>query len=263
MPLSLRQVGSVRSSPAAMPDARTYAIGEIAARTGLTVRALRHYERIGLLAPHARTAAGHRRYGASDVARLQQIVSLRAVGLPLAAIRDLLDAPGSDPAATLDRHAARLRAEIAHKRRLADRLGALARHYRASGTADVGDLLSTIRLTTMFETHFTPEQLQQLQDRAEAIGQAHIGDVQNQWTVLFERLEALRADGVDPAAPEAQTLAAEARGYIGEFTGGDASLRASLDEAFVANRDEMYAAWGITPELGAYYDRVMRAGAAG
>jgi len=242
-----------------MPDAPTYAIGEIAARTGLTVRALRHYERIGLLAPHARTSAGHRRYGASDVERLQQVVSLRAVGLPLAAIRDLLDAHGSDPVATLDRHAGRLRAEIAHKRRLADRLDALARHYRTSGTADVGDLLTTIRLTTMFETHFTPEQLQQLQDRAEAIGQAHIEGVQTQWTVLFERLEALRAAGVDPAAPEAQALAAEARGYIGEFTGGDALLRASLDEAFVANRDEMYAAWGITPELGAYYDRVMSA----
>lgn len=242
-----------------MPDAPSYSIGAMAAQTGLTVRALRHYERIGLLAPTARTASGHRRYGASDVERLQQVVSLRAVGLPLATIRDVLDAPGTDPLAAIERHASHLRDEIAHKRRLADRLDAIARHYRAAGAPEVGDLLTTIRYTTMFEKHFTPEQLQQFQDRAEAIGQAHIDGVQNQWAVLFERLEQLRTDGVDPAAPEAQALAAEARGYIAEFTGGDMGLRASLDEAVAQNKDAMYAAWGIEPELGAYYDRVMRA----
>ena len=244
-----------------MPHDPTYAIGAMAAHTGLTVRALRHYERIGLLAPTARTAAGHRRYGTADVERLQQIVSLRAVGLPLAAIRDVLDA-GADPVDTLERHAAHLRAEIAYRRRLADRLDVLTRHYRATGTADVGDLLSTIHLTTMFEKHYTPEQLQQLQDRAETIGQAHIDGVQNQWTVLFERLEQLRADGVDPAALEAQALADEARGLIGEFTGGDAGLHASLNAAVQTSKAEMYAAWGISPELGDYYDRVMSAGGA-
>ncbi len=240
-----------------MPDAFT--IGEIAARTGLTVRALRHYERIGLLAPGPRTAAGHRRYGAADVERLQQIVSLRAVGLPLAAIRDVLDG-GADLLATVERHAAHLRDEIAGRQRLADRLDAVARRYRASGTADVGELLSTIQLTTMFEKHYTPEQLGQLRDRADTLGQAHIETVQNQWAVLFERLDALRTAGIDPAAPEAQALAAEAHALVGEFTGGDAGIRASLDAAVRSNTSEMYAAWGITPELGAYYERVMSAG---
>lgn len=259
MRLSLRQVRTVRLSPTPMPDDPTYAIGAMAAQTGLTVRALRHYERIGLLAPTARTAAGHRRYGAADVERLQQVVSLRAVGLPLATIRDVLDAPDADPLAAIERHAAHLRAEIVHRQRLADRLDAVARHVRTSGRADVGDLFTTIRLTTMIEKHFTPEQLQQLQERAETIGQAHIEGVQNQWAVLFERLDRLRADGADPASPEAQALADEARGYIAEFTGGDAGLHASLNRAVSHNKDEMYAAWGIAPELGAYYDRVMSA----
>ncbi len=64
-------------------DDRLLRIGELARRTGLSVRALHHYDAIGLLVPSARTDAGHRRYTAEDVARLQQIASLRALGLPL------------------------------------------------------------------------------------------------------------------------------------------------------------------------------------
>ena len=63
----------------------TLRVGELAARAGVTVRTLHHYDEIGLLRP-ARTAAGHRRYGPAEVERLQQITSLRALGVPLAEI---------------------------------------------------------------------------------------------------------------------------------------------------------------------------------
>ena len=69
------------------PSEPTLRIGALARRTGLTVRALHHYDAIGLVRPSASTDAGHRRYTAADVARLQQVVSLRALGLPLDAVR--------------------------------------------------------------------------------------------------------------------------------------------------------------------------------
>ena len=62
---------------------------ECAARTGLTVRALRVYEREGLLKP-SRTANGWRRYGPGDLMRLNTISVLKALGLTLARIRKLL-----------------------------------------------------------------------------------------------------------------------------------------------------------------------------
>src|SRR5690606_13040928 len=109
-----RTLAAVTLDPGrAMPDPanRTLRIGELARRTGLTVRALHHYDAVGLLVPSARTAAGHRRYTAADVARLQQIASLRALGLPLDAIREALDGGGAEPRAILDRHLAHLRAQ--------------------------------------------------------------------------------------------------------------------------------------------------------
>jgi DNA-binding transcriptional MerR regulator len=45
-------------------------VGELARRTGLTVRTLHHYDEIGLLSPSARTESGHRLYGQADVLRL-------------------------------------------------------------------------------------------------------------------------------------------------------------------------------------------------
>ena len=61
-------------------------VGELAARAGLTVRTLHHYDSIGLLSPSARTDAGYRLYDRDDVARLQQIQALRAFGMALADI---------------------------------------------------------------------------------------------------------------------------------------------------------------------------------
>ena len=50
-------------------------VGELARRTGLTIRTLHHYDEIGLLKPSLHTDVGHRLYRAGDVARLQQVLS--------------------------------------------------------------------------------------------------------------------------------------------------------------------------------------------
>ena len=65
-------------------------VGELAKRTGVSVRTLHYYEEIGLLAPSRRSEAGYRLYGDADVVRLQQIMSLRQLGFSLEQIRDCL-----------------------------------------------------------------------------------------------------------------------------------------------------------------------------
>ena len=57
--------------------------GELAKLTGLTIRTLRYYDQIGLFSPSGRTEAGYRLYTESDLARLQQILSLKELGLSL------------------------------------------------------------------------------------------------------------------------------------------------------------------------------------
>src|SRR5688572_19997454 len=79
-----------------MRPRRTYQVKEVAELSGLTVRALHHYDSIGLLVPSLRTAAGYRLYRADDLLRLQQILIGRELGLPLEQIRQSLDEPSFD-----------------------------------------------------------------------------------------------------------------------------------------------------------------------
>lgn len=240
-----------------MPDAPLFSIGTLAARSGLSVRALRHYESVGLLPASARTAAGHRRYTAGDVERLQRIVSLRALGLPLAEIGHALG--DADPLDLVERHLAAVRARIDAEQRLADRLAALADHLRHVGASSADDLLSLIRLTTMFEKHYTPEQLDRLRAQEATVGPERIETVHQEWAALFAEADEYRLAGLDPAGPEMQALARKAEALVGEFTGGDAGTRQSLTNAVKTDGPAIYAAWGIDAELGAFYSRAMAA----
>ncbi len=78
-----------------------YRVSEFAEKAGVTVRTLHHYDRLGLLKPSGRTIAGYRLYGDRDFARLQQIVTLKFIGLPLRQIKDLLDRGDLDLKSTL------------------------------------------------------------------------------------------------------------------------------------------------------------------
>ncbi|MFW6774339.1 MerR family transcriptional regulator [Nocardioides sp. CPCC 205120] len=90
-----------------MSDAPTHLqIGEVAARTGLSLRTIRYYDEMGLVAPSARTAGGFRLYTEPDLARLGLIMQMKPLGFTLDQMRDLLgivdalaaeSAPDADP----------------------------------------------------------------------------------------------------------------------------------------------------------------------
>src|ERR1700755_2921514 len=83
-------------------------VGRLAELAGVTVRTLHHYDEIGLIRPSQRTAAGYRLYSDDDALRLQQVLVLRELGVPLAESGAAIDAAG-DRAALLRKHRAQLR----------------------------------------------------------------------------------------------------------------------------------------------------------
>lgn len=101
-----------------------FTVGELSKLTGVTVRTLHHYDEIGLCRPSQRNASGYRLYDDDDVLRLQQVLVLRELGMPLAEIAAALD---GDRAALLRRH----RAELAAKRGRLDAMLASVDHALA------------------------------------------------------------------------------------------------------------------------------------
>jgi DNA-binding transcriptional MerR regulator len=208
-----------------------YKVGELARRTGLTVRTLHHYDAIGLLKPSERAKSGHRLYGVGDVARLQQIRSLRMIGLGLDEIGSVLDRTAADPSsaiAILERQLAHLRHRIELEQRLQTRLESLVRHLHASGQLSPDDLLHTIEEMTMFEKYYTPEQLEQLAERRRMLGDDHLRAVEAEWPQLMAAVRAEMAKGTDPSDERVQKLARRWRELIEEFTDGDPGIARSL-----------------------------------
>ena len=91
---------------------RTYLVSEVAELSGVTVRALHHYDELGLLTPGGRSTAGYRLYSEDDLLRLQQILIGRELGLSLEAIRLSLDDPQFDRRAALIAQRAELAARV-------------------------------------------------------------------------------------------------------------------------------------------------------
>lgn len=80
-----------------MTIGQMWSVGELARLAGVTVRTLHHYDRVGLLPPSERTAAGYRAYTEADLLRLQRVLAYRELGFGLDDITALLDDPGTDP----------------------------------------------------------------------------------------------------------------------------------------------------------------------
>jgi DNA-binding transcriptional MerR regulator len=120
-------------------------IGQLAAHVGVTVRTVRHYHEVGLLAEPVRDPSGYRRYDAQAVADLIRIKTLAEAGVPLSRVRELLDSdPGefADVVAEIDRV---LQERISDLERLRRELAGLMAGERLVLPVEVTALLDRMR----------------------------------------------------------------------------------------------------------------------
>ena len=228
-------------------------IGELAKRTGVSIRTLHHYDEIGLLSPSHRTGSGHRLYGREEVVRLQQVLSLRQMGFSLGDIRDMLAHRPSEARHVIELHIVRLKEQIAMQQDLCARLEAIAARYP---TASAEEFINAIEVMTMFEKYYTKEQLETLQQRAETIGEARIKEVEQEWPKLIADVRAEMQRGTDPKDPRMQALAKRWMELVHEFTGGDAGITQSLRNLY-ANEPGVVAERGLDSEIFAYVKKAL------
>ncbi|MFF0743462.1 MerR family transcriptional regulator [Streptomyces sp. NPDC004111] len=117
-------------------------IGEVARRSGVSARMLRHYESLGLVRPTGRSGSGYREYSGEDIRRIFHIESLRSLGLSLRDVGRALDDPGFTPAELVDDLVGRSRARLAAESELLTRL----RRIDAAEPAAWEDVLQTVEL---------------------------------------------------------------------------------------------------------------------
>jgi DNA-binding transcriptional MerR regulator len=226
-------------------------VGQLAKRTGISVRTLHHYDQIGLLTPSHRTESGHRLYDRDDVVRLQQIVMLRQLGFALDEIGATLRRDDTTLPRLIEMHLSRLREQIERQRRLCARLEQMSARLRADDEVSIDEFLETIEEMTMFEKYFTEEQLETLRKRGETVGPQRMKEAQEEWPRLIDEVRAEMQRGTDVSSPRVQALAKRWQGLIEEFTGGDPAIAQSVSTMYRTEPDATER-FGFDPKVWAY-----------
>lgn len=215
---------------------RTYAVGELAQLSGVSIRALHHYDAIGLLKPASVGDNGYRLYGREELLRLQQILFHRELGMSLADIAAALDAPGFDRLQALRRQRERIVAETDRHRRL---LGTIDRTIaELEGERTVED----IDLYKGFAPEKQAEYEAYLTERYGERARVHIEQGKRRMTSMTS--EAIQAHMDDLAALEAD--------IAGAFRAGVASDDPLLDPLMARHHAWVAVAWDESPSPEAY-----------
>jgi len=245
---------------------QTWKVGALAEASGLTVRTLHHWDRIGLLVPSRRTAAGHREYTEQDVVRLYQVLALRRLGLGLETIATCLDV-GVDPVRLVNEHLAAVAASIASLEALRHRLADIQGELASDRAPEISTLIGA--LGTMggagpereqaLRRHLDDDQIQTLHDRAAVLGPGAHYLLEVEWPELYRRAEALRTAGVEPTAPQVRKLVERMDELSSLFSGGDSGVSAAVRSAWrhepAALSGDPTAPADVWHDLTAYLDR--------
>lgn len=196
-----------------------FTVGDLARLTGVTVRTLHHYDQIGLVRPSQRTHAGYRLYGEADVHRLQQVLVLRELGLPLDEVAQAL-APKASRAALLRQHREAL---LAKRTRIDAMLSALDQALahlekgRAMQPDDVKQMFSG------FENPYEDEAKQRWGDtdaykesarRTKSYGNAEWDQIQRDWGEIYRAMAEHMTAGAPVTDAAVQALVERHRAHI-------------------------------------------------
>jgi DNA-binding transcriptional MerR regulator len=196
-------------------------IGDLAKQTGVSTRTLHYYDEIGLLSPSYRTESGHRLYAEQDIIRLQQIISLRALGFSLDEIRECLEnVTAFSLQQVIHLHQIRLQEQIALSHTLLSRLNAIARELQMTQSVSIEHLIQAMETITMSEQYFTPEQ--------QAVLEARFREGEAGWQELLTKIRTEMNKGTDLNSPAVQTLVRCWRSMMQAFIGGDRKIYESL-----------------------------------
>jgi len=202
-------------------------VGELARLTGISVRTLHYYGEIGLLPPPLRNEAGHRLYGAKQIARLQQIRSLRQLGFTMKEVRAFLKSRSFSPHRVIEMQLKRVNEQIVELRRLTERLECLGEAIR-SKEVSVDQFIKTIEAMNMAERIYTKEQAEELHDRRRQLGSEGMRKFEQDWTALIAEIGVEMDKGTNPRSERPRVLAERWDALVKLFTGGNPEIEETL-----------------------------------
>lgn len=224
-------------------DKAFFRTGEFAQMAGVTIRALRHYDDIGLLHPSVRSESGYRLYSEEDLGRLQHIQTLKFIGLSLDEIQEIIKNNFTSLKRSLQAQRRTLDEKIRHLRKVVQAIEAAEESIQGESKPDWDKIINVVRAIKMEKNmkewtnqFYTEEQQKFLEERAKNYSREQAVADGKKWAVLIEEVK--KSLDKDPASPEVQDLAARWWDLVSQFTQGDPGLLDGLKKMY-SRMDEM------------------------
>jgi DNA-binding transcriptional MerR regulator len=235
-------------------------VGEVARRTGISIRTLHYYDEIGLVSPSQHSDAGHRIYTDQDVQRLQQILVLRSLGFSLEKIREFLTLPSGSPLLdVIEHHMVRMHKEIEDRRRVVTSLETIADRLRSQQNTTIEEILNLMEALEMIDKYYTQEQLEELKIRAGALGEEGMKQAQNDWKELIEEVKIEIDRGTKPEDESVQILAQRWQALIELFTGGTPAIKESMKAMYSQEGASRASSGALDEKTMAYMSKAIEA----
>lgn len=192
-----------------------WTIRQLSKISGVTARALRHYDSIGLLKPTTVTEAGYRLYDDTALERLQQILLFRELEFPLKEIRAILESPGFDRNRALEQQITLLEMKKEHLENLIDlakgikMIGVKHMDFTAFDTSKIDQYAKEAR-----EAYGKTPQYREFLEKSKDWGPGMGRVVEAGMMGIFARFGEIR--GTAPDSPEALALVRELQDFITE-----------------------------------------------
>lgn len=240
-------------------------VKQVAKASGVSVRALHHYDHIGLLKPDV-GENGYRYYGQAEMLRLQHILFYRELALPLAEIARILDDPGFDTRAALLDLRRRVDEEIAQRRDLAQTIDRTLALLDAGKTVDDQRLFYGVSAEkqAQWEAEIVARfgeagdsAIRDAQARIEGLSPAQLLDFKVEIDAIHADIIALIDAGGTPSSDAAQQLVGRHYRWVCRTWLPDAAAYASLGRMYVDHADfrSMYDA--LHPRMAVFMEQAM------
>ncbi len=237
---------------------KLWKVGELAWRTGLTVRTLHHYDEIGLLSPARTSESGHRLYTDADIMKLHQIITLKQLGFALDEIGRMLNSPSYQPTTLLGMQLDRVNRQIEELTSLREHLLDIKGMLRSGTAASSEALMMAIQMARMSKSpHFEPQQMEEAKRRFGKLKTEELARRFEEGTRSLQQWRHCMEAGLELNDPEVIELAKQWQHEL-EALGMD-------DEAFGLSAERYYAAnpldaiqQGMDGELYAYIKQAVQ-----
>lgn len=148
-----------RNERMTIKQTKYWKVGDLAKLTGLTIRTLRYYDQIGLFSPSGYSEIGHRLYVENDILRLQQILTLKDLGLSLEEIKSILADDDYNPFEVVTLQIDRLKENIRNQQKLLKELQNVSSLMRMEKPMTVENFTQLLRMMKKnHENYFTERQ---------------------------------------------------------------------------------------------------------